>query len=484
MTQYLKHPAIFGTWRDAIILGGSLVCSGVLLAQNKTPFPVIPISQLPSAPHAVQSPQFPTVSAAKAQPLIFDGGAANAVSDHSWLKSYEIRPGVRRISLEEAQDQAQAASTPLVRLGQLSVETAKQHRLGAQSDYFPKLGGTLSNFHFNKFMGETLSVRNRTVGFPLAGKDQTFVALTVTQPITPLFKVKQAVNLARADENIARAKAGIPVETAANLEENYYKLLVAQRQLAAAKAAAYNLQSLRLVASSPASPAEASAEQLVDAGNRLAAELARVQELSAVLNQQLGWPLETELELIPPPPHYEEISLQEATDKAAATNAEVVEAEQNVVKARAATTLAKLEYVPDVAVMGIYAYNDNALPLLPRDFSGLGIMASFNVFDFGKREHTIKERRSQLEMAQIAVQLTKAKAAAAVKSSYFEMQRARQLSELYRQFDSAIQLRRTSHGDDANDFTAAWAKTEAAMFEADLAYRQALSKLKNLMGEQ
>jgi hypothetical protein len=111
-------------------------------------------------------------------------------------------------------------------------------------------------------------------------------------------------------------------------------------------------------------------------------------------------------------------------------------------------------------------------------------MASFNVFDFGKREHTIKERRSQLEMAQIAVQLTKAKAAAAVKSSYFEMQRARQLSELYRQFDSAIQLRRTSHGDDASDFTAAWAKTEAAMFEADLAYRQALSKLKNLMGEQ
>jgi len=49
-------------------------------------------------------------------------------------------------------------------------------------------------------------------------------------------------------------------------------------------------------------------------------------------------------------------------------------------------------------------------------------------------------------MAQIAVQLTKAKAAAAVKSSYFEMQRARQLSELYRQFDSAIQLHRTSAG--------------------------------------
>lgn len=196
-------------------------------------------------------------------------------------------------------------------------------------------------------------------------------------------------------------------------------------------------------------------------------------------------PLDTELELVPPaPPRFEDISLREATDKALTANAEVVEAEQNVVKARAATALSKLEYVPDVAVLGLYTYNDNAVPLLPRDFSAIGVMASFNLFDFGKREHAVKERKTQLEMAELAVQLTKAKVAASVKNSYFELERSRQLSELHRQLASTIQMRRTSSREDDSDFTAARTKTEAAMFEADLEYRQALSKLKALMGEQ
>jgi hypothetical protein len=33
-------------------------------------------------------------------------------------------------------------------------------------------------------------------------------------------------------------------------------------------------------------------------------------------------------------------------------------------------------------------------------------MATLNVFDFGKRERTIKERKTQLEMAQTALTIT------------------------------------------------------------------------------
>jgi outer membrane protein TolC len=58
--------------------------------------------------------------------------------------------------------------------------------------------------------------------------------------------------------------------------------------------------------------------------------------------------------------------------------------------------------------MGGYAYQDNVIPLLPRDFSFVGIVATFNLFDFGKREHTIKGANAQAEMAEIALQLTKA----------------------------------------------------------------------------
>ena len=144
-----------------------------------------------------------------------------------------------------------------------------------------------------------------------------------------------------------------------------------------------------------------------------------------------------------------------------------------------------LAYVPTVAVMGGYAYQDNVIPLLPRDFSFIGILASYNVFDFGKREHTIKGANAQAEMAEIALQLTQAKVAAAVKSSHFEVERSRQLSELTRRLDSAIQLQRASYDENSVEiFAAKKAKVEAEMFQADLDYRQALAKLKTLMGER
>ena len=63
----------------------------------------------------------------------------------------------RRITLEEAQRQA-AAANPMAHLAQLQVEAAKQNRLGAESDYFPKISSTFANFHFNKFMGEEFAV--------------------------------------------------------------------------------------------------------------------------------------------------------------------------------------------------------------------------------------------------------------------------------------------------------------------------------------
>ncbi len=115
----------------------------------------------------------------------------------------------------------------MAHLAQLQVEAARPQRLGAESDYFPKLSSTLINFHFNKFLGYEITVQRPiaggtvTAGLPLAGKDQTLVAVTAAQPITPLLKLREVVNIARADERAAMAKAGMPVETASNVEKGY-----------------------------------------------------------------------------------------------------------------------------------------------------------------------------------------------------------------------------------------------------------------------
>jgi outer membrane protein TolC len=480
-------------WYSTVTLLGYLLLSGVVVGQNLPSDVSAPVPQLPAAPGVVKAQFTPTYDGLIGS-LQHMGGSRAAV-----LYAVDSEPvlsasGATIITLEEAQLKAAATGgNPMVRLGQLQVEVARQTRLGTMSTFFPQVGSTFSNFHFNKFMGQELQVtgplgNTRSFGLPLVGKDQTLAAATVTQPITPLFQLHELYKINLADERIAEAKAGMPVtEAASKVEKAYYELLVAQRQLTLAKMKSAEVENKWLVASNSAIPVAPAShdEELIETSNTLAIASTRVKELTSALDDLLGFQSDTQLELVPPDPRFEEISLKEATEKALATNPEVIEAEQTVIKAQSASTLQKLAYVPVVAAMGGYAYNNNTIPLLPRDFSFVGIVATYNVFDFGKREHTIKGANAQAEMAGIALQLTKAKVAASVKTSHFELERSRQLSELTRRLDSAIQLQQASYAEnDAETRAAKKAKVEAEMFQADLGYREALAKLKTLMGEK
>jgi outer membrane protein TolC len=460
----------------------------------------VPSSASPSTPHLPDAPgvrvisqPIPAYQSQTSQPQKISE-VQNVVLHPGHSESLITPTGARIITLEEAQQKAAPASNPMVRLGQLQVEVARQTRLGTMSSFFPQIGSTFSNFHYNKLMGKELTIARplqggtSTLALPLVGQNQTLVAVIATQPITPLFQLKELYKVNLADERIARAKAGMPVsETASKVENAYYELLVAQRQLAYSKLKATETGNKWLVASSSAVPVASAThdEELMETSNTLAIATTKVQELMAALDDMLGWPPDTELQLVPPDPGFESITLREATDKALAANPEVIEAEQTVVKAQSAATIQKLAYVPTVAAMGGYAYQDNLIPLLPHDFSFIGIVATFNLFDFGKREHTIKGANAQAEMAEIGLQLTKAKVAAAVKNSHFELERSRQLSELTRRLDSAIQLQRASYEEDSAEILAEKkVKVEAEMFQADLDYRQALARLKTLMGER
>jgi len=63
-----------------------------------------------------------------------------------------------------------------------------------------------------------------------------------------------------------------------------------------------------------------------------------------------------------------------------------------VVEARAATSLAKLAYVPTLAAASGYLFQ-NTFPAVNNDFVYGGVIASYTLFDFGKREHAVKEAR-------------------------------------------------------------------------------------------
>ena len=92
------------------------------------------------------------------------------------------------------------------------------------------------------------------------GKNRTLIAVSAAQPLTPLFKLYQVLNMARAGERIAMVKAGMPVaEAALNVEKNYYQLLIAPRRLAVAPANDGSSHAAQRLASSTVAPGELSA---------------------------------------------------------------------------------------------------------------------------------------------------------------------------------------------------------------------------------
>jgi len=402
---------------------------------------------------------------------------------------------IRRITLEQVKQAADPIAGPLGRLGQLSIEAAKQHRLSVQTDYFPKFGATALNLHFTDFLGELIRVRRPVAGTilqvpaPIIGQNLTVAALTFTQPITPLFTVYQAVKIARADERIAIAKASVPVaknQRDNELEEAYFRLLIAQRQLILAELKLKGSHQRQLYAGTSIDLVSVPSQDATVSEAKMELERlnAKVKKLTASLNIALGWSPDTELELVMPDPLVEDISLEEVSGKSAAGNAEVIEAQETVVKARAAETISKLAYVPTVAAVSGYLFQ-NAIPAVLSNFGYGGAIASYTLFDFGKREHDIKEARAKYEMAEVGLQLTKAKVAANVKKSYLELQHSRELSQIAQKIGSSVEpFLAASSGSESLELRAARAEIAVQLLEADLAHRQAYASLRALMGSK
>jgi outer membrane protein TolC len=235
---------------------------------------------------------------------------------------------------------------------------------------------------------------------------------------------------------------------------------------------------------------------LLEAKKALLAASDKVTELNNSLISLTGLPEEARLELIPPPPVVIEADsssqkpqqpqkpqLPQKPRPVIALNPEIVEAEETVVKAKAARRLAKLDYVPDAVITGGYMFQ-TGIPLLPDDFSWIGVIATWTIFDFGKRERTIKERGAQVSMAKANLEMVRAKVAAGAQKTVMDLDRTRRVLELTRQVASLHRAATPRDQDPGPEARAALAKAEAEMFQAELDYRTAYAQMKRATGEQ
>ncbi len=399
-------------------------------------------------------------------------------------------PDVQRVTLDEARAMAQRNNTQLL-LGRLNVQAAGHGASAAVRDYFPKILGTAAAMYFDEPLGTVVSTQGRQLGninvaprsiaVDVINQDTAYAALMVAQPLTKLIGVSALVDIARADEAIAAAQLDKGTrDLLSGVTQAYHGLLAAQRIQAALSLQANALEPL--LQSHPTAELKLASLEL---RKGMADAQQQAGELNEVLNQLIGFPPGTFLELSEPMLRPVPVnSADEAAALALANNPQVREARQNIVKARAGLRATRMEYIPDVNVVGGYT-RQTAADYIQDDFTFVGVTGSYTFLDWGKRRETARQRETQIMLASHNVKATREtveldarKAWLAYMQAHEALQIAGEVVAVHREAESAIT-------DPAKLIAAkgATAKAELDQLQADVNFRLAHAKLLATIGQ-
>jgi outer membrane protein TolC len=126
-------------------------------------------------------------------------------------------------------------------LASLNRTAAKYHRQAVQADYFPKIN---SSYRISiSSPGKEFQLYSQTAALPLLSQNRSIFSVTVRRPVTPLFKVHEAVKMARADERVAQAKVNaMMTQILADVEHTISVFSIAQGQQTMAEIEVKTLQ--------------------------------------------------------------------------------------------------------------------------------------------------------------------------------------------------------------------------------------------------
>ena len=336
----------------------------------------------------------------------------------SFARAQEQAATIRHITLQEAVQLA-LKHNHLLRIAGYKVEESQHAKERAKSGYFPTIrneSGVLkvTDTQFIQIaageLGTIGGVPNPDHSAVLSQGGKLFITsgTQLVQPLTQLFtRVKPENDIARANLDVSRANAQeTENEVALKVHEIYYRVLIAQLHRSAVEAkirAAQELQSERTEevkygSSLQQDLIESSAQALQAKQELLSTELA-LSDLTLQLNDVIGVPLTTQLDLDPTVPPVQTICEREECVKIAlASHPEVAAARDEIRKASASVQLSKADYIPDLSALARYSYTSD-VPFLARNFGTFGVSFTYDLFDGGRRRAALHERNSQLDEA-------------------------------------------------------------------------------------
>ena len=417
---------------------------------------------------------------------------------------------VRRLTLAEAVQLAVAQNRTL-KIARLKVRENEFKKDAARSDYFPAITNQSNALHISEL--QTLTVPQGAFGsvsgVPVPGqntnlpqgKDTLYSSGTmIAQPLTQLLRIHQENRVATAE--IANSRDELKSaenEIALQVHTLYYGILVAQLQKKAAEQeTVFASETLRenennVNGGSALQVAEIQgrAELLQSQQSDLTAEL-QIEDYTAELNDLLGLPLDTQLELQP-----EDLTSLQVLGKAEyikaawSENPEIQSAEATIEKARAGVAAAKTAYIPDVTAFARHSYQDG-VPFIVRNFGTVGINVNYTVFDFGKRRANVRESQTQLAESEQNLERLKERVAVEVERSCNKLERTKNMVSVavqaakLRQESERLATNQQQQGlvliSDVRHSTAANYRAKTDLLQANLAYLLAWAELQKTIG--
>jgi outer membrane protein TolC len=421
-------------------------------------------------------------------------------------------PPPRHITLQEA-IQLALKSNHNVRIAGYSVEEKQHAKEVAKSGYFPTLRNESLLGHITDL--QTIEIPAGSLG-TVAGSplpNQTAIlsqgGLTfessgtqLTQSLTSFLKVKPANDVAQAELKASREKAQqTENDVALIVHQLYYKVLIAQVHRSATEArikASQALQSERFEQVKFGSTLEEklveSRVQLLQAKQELLTTDLQLADLMLQLNNVMGLPLTTALDLDSNPAELKESCQREVcVTEALASHPKIIAARDEVEKASAAVRLAKADiWVPEVNAFARYSYQNN-VPFLVHNFGTFGIFFSYDIFEGGKKRATLREREAQLSQAKENLAQVTDEVELAVQTAYNQVERTQQMLKVS---DELLALRTESsrvirqellHGEALNSqadmATAQEFDAKTLLLQSQLDYTQANDEIIHAMGQ-
>ena len=420
-------------------------------------------------------------------------------------------PPPRQITLQEAVQLALKHNHD-IRIAGYTVEEKERAKQVAKSSYFPSIRNDSSFMHATDT--ELIQIKPGSLGIAAGtpvppvdaiisqgGKNFITSGTQITQPLTSLLKIRQENDLAQAKLKASRAKAQLTGnDVALAVHQVYYQVLIAQAHRSATEArikASEVLQSERVEQVKFGSALEQesidSRAQLLQAQQEILTTDLQLSDLKLELNDLIGLPLKTPLNLDPAATELEATCRrEECVTSAEASHPEILAARAQVQEAEAAVRLARTDiWVPDVEAFARYSYQEN-VPFLARNFGTFGAHLGYDLFDSGRKKALMRERQAQLSQAKENLAKLTDAVELSVETAYNKLERTH---EMLKVSEEVLALRAESNrvrqqelirgaalNSQANSATAQEYDAKALLLQSQMDYLQAHDELLNAMG--